>query len=220
MYAVCAPSEKRVGRTLRPYRSGVHLTAPRIGVQFHAHNTRKGFIMALMSLNKLSAQIRSIKGNAHKLRDQIQEALISCAYHAAKDGQTTPFNNLLEAVDGTARLKGITLWAELYGFVRVKDERLVINKKMRSEAGVTDEEDFKQFEADMRSGPKWYELAGKEPVKSMFDLDNYANTVEKKLTTEGYIGLAEAVKDLIQKYHAEQTAEISKLLEAELAEAE
>jgi hypothetical protein len=176
--------------------------------------------MAVMSLNKLAAQIRSIKGNTHKLRDQIQEALISCAYHVAKDGQTTPFNNLLDAVDGTARLKGITMWAELYGFVRVKDERLVVNKQARKEAAVVDEESFADFEREMREGPKWYEIAGKEPVKSMFDLDNYAATVEKKLTSEGYIGLAEAVKALMQQYHAEQTAEISKLLQEEVAEVE
>ena len=168
--------------------------------------------MSIMSMQKLNAQIKSIKGNSSKLADQIQEALISCAYHAVKDGQTTPFNNLLDAVRNTSRLKGITMWAELYGFVRVQNEKFIVNKSARSEADVTNEDDFAPFEAEMRAGVKWYDIAGKETVKSVFDLDNYANNVESKLTKEGYIGLADAVKKLMHEYHAAQKAEISELI--------
>jgi hypothetical protein len=153
--------------------------------------------MAVMNSTKLAAQIRSIRTNAVKMREQIHEALISCAYYAVKDGNTNPFNQLLDAVGSTARLKGITMWSEVYGFVRVKDEKFVLNKSARKEADVTDEASFASFEAEMRSGPKWWEIVGKEAVTSIFDPSKYIEGVIAKLDKEGYKDFAEGVKGLL-----------------------
>lgn len=61
----------------------------------------------------------------------------------------------------------------------------------------------------------WWQIAGTQRPASVFELDKYADTVEKKLAAEGYIGLAEEVKALIQKFHAAQAAEISALIKGE-----
>lgn len=169
--------------------------------------------MAVMSNQKLASQIKSIKGNSAKLAEQIHEVLISCAYQAYAHGQTTPFNNLLEAVRNTTRLKGITMWAEVHGCVRIQNDKFVLNKKVRQEAGVENEADFEAFEVEMRKAPKWFEMLPKQKADSIFDLDQYATSVETKLSKEGYIGLAEAVKNLINEYHAAQKAEISEFMQ-------
>jgi hypothetical protein len=149
--------------------------------------------MAVMSSVKLAAQIKSIKSNTAKLREAIQEALISCAYYAAKDGDPASFNRLLDAVGNSTYIKGLTMWAEIYGFVLVKNEKFVLNKKARSEAHVTDEASFAEFESEMRAGPKWYELVAKQKPESIFDPNKYLDGVIAKLEKEG---LSEAAADI------------------------
>jgi len=160
--------------------------------------------MSVMNIQKLNAQIKSIGGNSSKLRDAIQEALISCAYHAVKDGQITPFNNLLQAVGTNTRIKGITMWAELYGFVRMEKGAFVLNKTMRKEAQVSDEKDFEVFENVMRSSPAWYDIAPKEKAVSIFDAEQYLNTVLTKLDKEGEAQLVEAIKTAVALYNLKQ----------------
>ena len=167
-----------------------------------------------MSSTKLSAQIRSIKGNSHKLRDQIQDALISCAYYAVKDGQVTPFNQLLEAVGTNTRVKGLTAWAETWGFVRIVHGKFELNKHARKEAHVRDEADFEAFEAAMRSAPSWYDIVPKEKVESIFDASHYLTNVLAKLDKEGQKELADVIEKAISAYN-EKVALDNLKLEAE-----
>lgn len=189
----------------------VHLIVPRSGFYFmHLNHTEN----IMFTIKQLNSKIKSINGRAASLRGDIQEVLIAASYHAMKDGQITPFNQLLDAVGNGTYIKGITLWAETFAPVRIKDGVFVYNKTAAKEYHVTNEADFADFEADMRK-INWWDIAGKQKTQSMFDLDDYASNVEKKLSKEGYIGLAEAVKKLIDEYHAAQKAEISELIKGE-----
>lgn len=140
--------------------------------------------MSVMTTKNLTASIRSIKSNRVKLQGIIQEALISCAYYAMKDGNTTPFNQLLDAVGNSIHVKGITMWAELFAPVHVKDKQFVLSKKRRDEHAVLNEDDFAPFEAEMRQAP-WYEIAGKQRVESIWDCGDYLQNVAKTLRKHG-----------------------------------
>lgn len=163
--------------------------------------------MSVLNAKQLSAKIKSIKGNSTKLRDAIQEALISCAYYAIKDGDTGSFNRLLEAVGTNTRIKGLTLWAETWGCVRVKDEKFVINKTARSEMAVLNEQDFEQHEAMMRSAVAWYDMTPAEKATSIFDAENYLNNVIAKLTKEGEAQLVVAIKNAVAIHNLKMKAE-------------
>lgn len=181
--------------------------------------------MALMTVTQLNRSIKSIKGNSTKLRNAIQEALISCAFHAAKDGQVTPFNDLLDAVGTSTRIKGLTLWAETYGFVCVKHEKFVPNKSARKDANVTDEASFAEFEKAMREGVAWYDMVAPEPVRSMFDAGHYLDGVLTKLEKENCAALVPFLQTAIDEYnkkvaHEALVAEELARLEALKPEAE
>jgi hypothetical protein len=164
--------------------------------------------MAIMSSSKLSVSIKSINGNSTKLRDAIQEALISCAYYAIKDGNTNPFNDLLKAVGTNTRIKGLALWAETWGCVLVKNESFVINKTARGKMSVSNEQDFEAFEVAMRSELAWYAMVPKEPVKSEFDAEVYINNVLTKLDKEGEVALVEAIKTAVALYNLKQESKV------------
>lgn len=157
--------------------------------------------MSIMSSIKLSAQIRSIGANSKKVREQIQEALISCAYYAAKDGNTNPFNQLLAAVGTATRIKGLTAWGEVYGFVQVKSGKFILNKTARKEANVTDEASFAEFEAVMRSSPMWFDIVPAETIASIFDASHYLSGVIAKLEKEGVADVVPFITEAIEKYN-------------------
>lgn len=165
--------------------------------------------MSVLNAKQLSAKIKSIKGNSTKLRDAIQEALISCAYYAIKDGDAGSFNRLLEAVGTNTRIKGLTLWAETWGCVRIKDEKFVINKSARNEMAVLNEQDFAQHEEMMRAAVAWYDMTPAEKAVSIFDAENYLNAVIAKLTKEHEDGLVEAIKNAVAIYNLKTEAEIA-----------
>lgn len=167
--------------------------------------------MAILNSKQLTAKINSIKGNSTKLRDAIQEALISCAYYSIKDGDTGSFNRLLDAVGTNTRIKGLTLWAETWGCVRVKDGKFIINKSARSEMAVNDENDFAQHEAMMRAAVAWYDMVPVEKASSMFDADAYLANVITKLTKEHKDDLAYVIENAIREYRKTQVLELLKL---------
>jgi hypothetical protein len=167
--------------------------------------------MAILNSKQLTAKIKSIKGNSTKLRDSIQEALISCAFYAIKDGDAGSFNRLLDAVGTNTRIKGLTLWAETWGCVRVKDEKFIINKSARAEMSVNDENDFAEFESMMRAAVAWYDMVPAEKATSMFDADAYLANVITKLTKEHKDDLAFVIENAIREYRKTQVLELLKL---------
>lgn len=140
--------------------------------------------MAILNKEELNAGIASIRTSALVARLSIQELLISCAYHVAKDGQTTPFNDLLEAVGAGTRKAGIVLWAETYGCVQLEKGRFIINKKAKMEAHVIDEASFAPLEIEIRANKMWYDMLPKENTPSIFKINNYFDSIIKKLGTE------------------------------------
>lgn len=150
--------------------------------------------MAIMTSKQLSAAIRSIKSNREKLQEQVHEALIAATFYAMKDGNATPFNQILDAVGNATHVKGITTWAETYAPVLVRDGQFTLNKTAAKEHDVKTLEDFGPYEAELRDGVKWYEIAGKQKATSIFDPSDYLGRVAVKLTKEGFPDLALQVK--------------------------
>lgn len=136
--------------------------------------------MTIMNTKVLSSSISRIRGNTESLRTEIHEVLIACAYYAMKDGNVTPFNDLLDAVAGTVRQKGITLWAETFAPCYIKQGKFAYSKKTGSQISVSSPEDFAPFEAEMRL-VKWWTMAPKEKVKSIFDPVSYLDGVIRHL---------------------------------------
>lgn len=150
--------------------------------------------MGVMSSTQLSISIKKIGASARSFREDVQEALVSGAYYALKDGDVGPLNRILEAVGDGTRAKGITAWVELAsGAARIAKGAFVINKKIRNESGVTCPEDFAPFEAEMRK-LRWWEIVGKEKITSVFDEGRYMNTVYSKLESNGFGSLAAHLK--------------------------
>lgn len=166
--------------------------------------------MAVMNAKKLSAAIKSIKTNAAKLRESIQDALVSCAFFAMKDGNTEPFNQLLDAVGSSTRIKGLTTWAETFAPVVVRDGKFALNKTAKKELSVTDEEGFAEYEVEMRK-INWWEIVGEEKAESIFDECKYMERVIKKLRDEGKVELADAIMNAEIGYRAKiNTAQYEK----------
>lgn len=154
----------------------------------------------VLTSKQLAGAIRSINGNSTKLREAIQEALISCAYYAAKDGQVTPFNDLLQAVGTATRIQGLSLWAETWGFVRVKNGKFAVNASARKEQNITSETDFADYEDTIRAAAPWFDMMPKQVATSMFDASVYLDHVIAKLDKEGANDAKAFLLEAVQKY--------------------
>ena len=150
--------------------------------------------MAIMTMQNLNRSIRKLGTHAVAFRQMVQESLVSAAFFAFRDGNVTPFNQIILAVGNGTHIKGITMWVEIAaGIGRVKDGAIVLNKKVRDQSGVIDEATFAEFEAEMCK-INWWEVAGKQHAESVFDEGVYMKRVIKKLTDKGYSDLAETIK--------------------------
>ncbi len=139
--------------------------------------------MAVMKEKELYTAISKVGAAQGKLRDQIQEALVSAMYYVMKDRNAQPLNNLLQAVGNAGNITAISHWATTMGPVYVKDGKLVVAKAAAKEAGVIDEGTFASHEENMRK-VTWYEFAKeKNKVANVWDaakgLDNYLSKLDK-----------------------------------------
>jgi hypothetical protein len=164
-----------------------------------------------MTAKALTASINKIKSNRTSLQEQIHEALISCSFYAMKDGNITPFNQLLDAVGNSTRIKGLTMWAETFAPVLVREGAFAYNKSAGKSLHVTNEEDFSEYEIEMRLSPKWYEIAGEQKAESIFDCPKYLEQVFKRLTKEGQADVAAVLRAAVEVANF-------KVIEAALAE--
>ena len=162
--------------------------------------------MPVMNSKELKASIKSIGTNAAKLREAIQEALVSCAYYSMKDGNTEAFNQLLQAVGSATRIKGLTAWAEQFAPVLIKEGRFTLNKTAMKNIVVTNEEDFAEYEAEMRQ-VNWWETVQPEKAESIFDVTKYLDRVMKHLAENGAIELKGCIEAAVAKFnHDKQVA--------------
>lgn len=163
--------------------------------------------MSFGNITGFRAQLKTIKSGAEKFRGLVHDALIHAAYFAFKDGNTTPFNDLIEAVGNGTHIKGITMWVELVaGIGRVRDEKIVLNKKVMTQSGVIDLATFEPFKQEMEKAPRWFEITGKQKPESVFDEGAYMKRVIKKLTEEGYADLADQLKQTELKWLVQKAA--------------
>jgi len=162
--------------------------------------------MSVMTTAKLKLAIKSVAKSGEKFANDVQEALVSCAFYVMKDGNTTPLNDLLDAVGTGTRIRGLTVWAELFCPVRIKDDRFVLNKGAAKEYAVTDEASFAEYEETMRAAPRWDKIIGKEKAESIFDEGKYMERVIKKLIEEGEAELAEVLKNAEMAYRIKKSS--------------
>ena len=154
--------------------------------------------MSVMNAKSLSAAIKSIRNNREKLQEQVHEALVSAAYYAlSKDANTTPLNQVLDALGNSMHVKGVARWVEFNLPVMVKDSKFVLTKAGKDVA-LQSEDEFAEWEIQLRASPKWYEIAGKQKVESVFDTVAYLDRVYKKLESEGQKEVADTLRKAIQ----------------------
>ena len=174
-------------------------------------------IMAIIKASALKAAITNVRKNKEAFRAKVQEVLVSVAYQACL-GNANWANDLLDAVRDTANIKPLTMWLETYAPLVVRQDKFVINKGMAKTMHVTSEEEFSEYEEEMRK-VNWWELAAPQKATSIFAPDEFIEkTIErmaKKLDREGQPDLAAAIQALMpelyankawKKYHEEQAA--------------
>jgi len=153
--------------------------------------------MSVMSKSALTAAIKSIRSNRAKLQEQIHEALVSAAYYAlSKDNNTTPLDQILDAMGNSLHIKGVTRWVELNLPVVIKNGKFSITKAGK-EIALQNEEEFTEYEIEMRASPKWFEIAGKQKRESIFDTVVYLDHVYKKLEKEGQKEVADVLRKAV-----------------------
>ena len=150
--------------------------------------------MSVMTAKQLTSAIKSIRTSREKFQEQVHEALIASTFYAMKDGNVTPFNQLLDAVGNATHIRGITMWAETYAPVIIRQGVFTLNKSAAKEHNVTTEADFEAYEAEIRQGAKWYEISGPQKAVSIFDPANYLGKVADKLEKEGFVELAKSIR--------------------------
>lgn len=150
--------------------------------------------MATMTQSQYSDNLKKLRTDSKAFANLVQEMLVSAAFFAFKDGNCTPFNQMIEAVGPGTHLAGITRWIELVaGIGRVKEGKIVLNKKVREDSGVIDEKTFAPFEEEMRK-VMWHDTTPRQKAESVFDEGSYMKRVLKKLTDQGFGDLADALK--------------------------
>jgi hypothetical protein len=172
-----------------------------------------------MESKKLTALIKKIAGNSGTLRDDIQSALIGCAFHAQVHGNVTAFNQLFQAVGKGTRIAGMSMWAATYAPVHFKDGTALLSKNRRDEFDGTPEE----FEADLADSAKWYDTVEAETPANPWDssmflkkLDVYlVQQIKKAEKNDGNV--AEILKNLEMALRIQTTKleEVSVLAEVE-----
>ncbi len=156
--------------------------------------------MAVMTTKQLNSAISAIRKARVKMQELVHEALVSATFYAMKDGNVTPFNQLLDAVGQATHIKGITMWAELNAPVIVREGAFTLNKTAKKEIHIENVDDFAPYEADIRQQPKWYEVAPKQKAESIFMPDSYLGKVADKLEREGFAELALQIRAVKGKY--------------------
>lgn len=167
--------------------------------------------MSVLNRVQFKNAIKNIGKKREALQHDIQEALISATYYAMKDGNAEAFNQICDAAGNAVYVKGITLWAETYAPVMIKDGHFVLNKSAAKEHDVLNGEDFAPIEAEIRQGVAWYDIAPKQKAQSMFEPSTYLATVAKKLEREGFPELATEAKRLASKFGHDLIAALEKV---------
>jgi len=155
----------------------------------------------ILDQKALSALIKKIGGTAKTQRDNIQQALVSCAYYATFDRNVDPAIRLFQAIGGETYKAGMSKWLSLYAPVYFKDGKPMLADKRQKEmkATLTAEE----FTAEMDQSALWYEIdAENNKAPNVWDSLKFAEqqalhleNAAKKAEKNGDVELAAILKD-------------------------
>lgn len=153
-----------------------------------------------MEAKKLNTLIKSIGAGAKKAREQIQTALVGCAYQAAFHRNTDPFNRLFGAVGNGTRKEGMLKWASTYAPVHFSKGEVKLSGARQKEMAATMTEE--QFFAEMAGAALWHDMVKPEPVANPWDSVKFAEALAlhleqaaKKAEKNGDSELAKLVQD-------------------------
>ena len=160
----------------------------------------------IMTNAQFAGKIKSIKTSTHSMREAVQDALVAATYLCFKNsGGTSSFQQILDAVGGTAHRQGITQWVETYAPVMLKNDKLLLNKtawRAHDVASIVETFDDYVKETGMYD-IKWYAIAiKKNTTVSVFDLDATLSNFLKKLEKNELPELAEVLRKAEQDYMA------------------
>jgi len=156
--------------------------------------------MSIMNKTQLNAAISRVAKTREKMQEEVHEALVSaCFYAIGPDKNTTPLNQLLDAMGNSTHIKGATMWVELNFPIVIREGKFQVTKAGK-QVDCPDTEAYAEWEIQARMGPKWFEIAGKQKRESMFSPDTYMDHVFAKLDKEGQKELAETMKKAFQVF--------------------
>ena len=166
-----------------------------------------------LNQSDLSKLIKKIGSTSKSQRDNIQQALVSCAYYAVFDRNADPAIRLFNAIGGETYKAGMSKWLSLYAPVYFKEGKpLIADKRQKEMANAMTVEDFA---AEMDKATAWYEIDATRNItpnvwdsfefakKQATHLQNAADKAEKNGDAELAKLLREAEMILRSKLNAE-----------------
>lgn len=140
----------------------------------------------IRNLPELNKAIAKIKTAGKKLDDTIQLVGMSCLQYAEDHGQVTPASNLFKALPKGARRNALAEWMVAYGKISVKTTAEIAawaaeKGKDREEAPVFNYAKDKKTDLAEAEAKPWYEFRPERPVQEVFDAQQAAQALLKRL---------------------------------------
>ena len=175
----------------------------------------------MIDSKKLTGLIKKIAGGAKTQRDDIQAALVGCAYHAQVHGNVEAFNQLFQAVGKGTRIAGMSMWAATYAPVHFKDGKALLSKTRRDEYDGTPED----FDADLQESAMWYDTVEAETPSNPWDsamflkkLDAYlVQQIKKAEKNDGNVAEVVRLIEMALRVQTTKLEESLALVETEAA---
>lgn len=170
--------------------------------------------MSILDQKALSALIKKIGTAGKTQRDNIQSALVSCAYYAVYDRNLDPAIRLFNTVGGETYKAGMSKWLSLYAPVHFKDGAPVLSDKRQKEMKAT--LTVEEFTKVVTDGAPWYVIDRKNnTTPNVWDtsakfksFDEYFQKFITQMSKHDIV-LAEA----LDRAHNLMRAEVSKVAE-------
>lgn len=153
----------------------------------------------ILDQKALSSLISKIGKAAKSQRDNIQQALVSCAYYATFNRNADPAIRLFQAIGGETYKAGMSKWLSLYAPIHFKDGKPMLSDKRQKEITATVEE----FTAEIDKAPAWYAIdEGNNKTPNIWDSLKFAESqalhlenAAKKAEKNGDNELAQLLKE-------------------------
>lgn len=163
----------------------------------------------------LSSLIKKIGTTGKTQRDNIQVALVSCAFYAVYDRNLDPAIRLFQAVGGETYKAGMSKWLSLYAPVHFKEGKPLLSDKRQKEMAETlSKEDFAK---EMDSCALWYEIdAANNKAPNVWDTNAKVKAFDEYfLKTIAQMRKHDVtVAEAMDRAHSLARAELAKVLEA------